>query len=180
MYPGAKDQLDKELAWVFEIIHPKNVIGVRYGARKELVLLSAFRKDGVSSELGKSRGNYFLALAQIADDFGGKPWLKQKAQVWDKIQRIIEQRDRHWRDFRDTLRAEGCTHGNANDAKRMATLTERIQGNKIDPVLQNVLFAWFAGKDKEKLVDLCFQSFQLPAELQELNKTLLARKSCKK
>ncbi|RPA99593.1 hypothetical protein L873DRAFT_894069 [Choiromyces venosus 120613-1] len=45
-YAHAYPRLDKDKTYVFEIIHPKNVIGVRYAGRKELVLLAMFRKDG--------------------------------------------------------------------------------------------------------------------------------------
>lgn len=45
-YNGVTGTLDKELTYVFEIIHPDNIIGVHYGGRKDLVLLAAFYKDG--------------------------------------------------------------------------------------------------------------------------------------
>lgn len=45
-YPNVTEGLDKEKTYVFEIIHPNNIIMVKYHTRKDLVLLSIIGKDG--------------------------------------------------------------------------------------------------------------------------------------
>ena len=147
--------LDKNIAYSFEIIYPKNRIVVDYKDMKELVFLGAFDKDGEEiqvTELVKNAGFPIVKEYQFSDYRSIKELNIENAEGF--VVKFHGTGDRTKIKFEDYVKL----HRNITNLSTLTVWNLFCSGNKLEEVIDNIpdeFFDWF--KKEWELLELKYK-----------------------